>query len=98
MARSQKAINNAIRKYEKAHTRKFCLNYNRRTDADIIEKLESVPSIMGYIRKLIQADIQAHKEYQEKHNEYLRQRYTMRQAVKESEIELNESISDTPQS
>jgi hypothetical protein len=30
---------------------------NNKTDADIIEKLESVPSRLGYIKELIRKDI-----------------------------------------
>ena len=33
------------------------LRLNKNTDADIIAKLESVPSKMGYIKQLIRADI-----------------------------------------
>ena len=44
-------------KYDKAHCRTYGLKLNTTTDADIIEKLSSVPSMQGYIKQLIRADI-----------------------------------------
>lgn len=45
------------RKYDTAHCRYFYLKYNTTTDADVISKLESVPSKQDYIRQLIRDDI-----------------------------------------
>lgn len=44
-------------KYESEHTMQIKLKLNKNTDADIIEKLHSVPNKQGYIKKLIRADI-----------------------------------------
>ncbi len=44
-------------KYDKANTKSVQLKLNLKTDADIIEKLDQVPSKMGYIKKLIREDI-----------------------------------------
>lgn len=44
-------------KYDKANTRQFHLKLNRRTDGDVLEKLDSVPSKQGYIKELIRADL-----------------------------------------
>lgn len=44
-------------KYDKTHTRYYGLKLVLTTDADIIEKLASVPSMQGYIKKLIREDI-----------------------------------------
>lgn len=44
-------------KYEAEHTTQIKLKLNRNTDADILEKLSSVPSKQGYIKELIRADI-----------------------------------------
>ena len=33
------------------------LKLNRETDADILEKLASVPNVQGYIKELIRADM-----------------------------------------
>ena len=45
------------RKYDSAHCRYFTLKYNTTTDADVIDKLESVPSKQDYIRQLIRKDL-----------------------------------------
>ena len=44
--------------YDKENTRQVRCKFNRRTDADIIEKLESVGNIQAYIKELIRADIE----------------------------------------
>ena len=48
----------ATAKYDAANTKKILLKLNRRTDADVISKLDTVPSKQGYIKTLIRADIQ----------------------------------------
>ena len=45
-------------KYNKSHTRQVPLRFNLNTDADILEKLDNVPSKLGYIKQLIRADIE----------------------------------------
>lgn len=45
-------------KYDKENTRQVHLKLNRRTDGDVLEKLDSVPSKQGYIKELIRADIE----------------------------------------
>lgn len=44
-------------KYDQAHCRFYGLKLNQETDAEIIKKLSSVPSMQGYIKQLIRADI-----------------------------------------
>lgn len=44
-------------KYEAEHTVQIKLKLNRRTDADILAKLESVGNKQGYLKELIRADI-----------------------------------------
>lgn len=44
-------------KYDQAHCRFYGLKLNQANDADIIEKLSSVPSMQGYIKQLIREDI-----------------------------------------
>ena len=44
-------------KYDKANTRQIHLKLNRRTDADVIQALDSAESKQGYIKGLIRADI-----------------------------------------
>lgn len=45
-------------KYDAANTRSIRLKLNRRTDADILERLEAVSSMQGYIKELIRADLE----------------------------------------
>lgn len=47
----------AITKFTKEKTVSVNLRLNKNTDADIIAKLETVDSKMGYIKALIRADI-----------------------------------------
>ena len=44
-------------RYDSNHCRTYGLKLNLGTDADIIEKLASVPSMQGYIKQLIREDI-----------------------------------------
>lgn len=44
-------------KYDAENTRQVHLKLNRRTDGDVLEKLDSVPSKQGYIKELIRADL-----------------------------------------
>ena len=46
----------AALKYRATHTVKVTIELNKSTDADIREKLESVPNKSGYIKKLIRDD------------------------------------------
>ena len=45
-------------RYDKKTARYFSLKFNKRTDERLIEKLESVDSIQGYIKSLVQKDIE----------------------------------------
>lgn len=45
-------------KYDAKNTRQLHLKLNRRTDWDVLEKLDSVPSMQGYIKRLIRADLE----------------------------------------
>ena len=44
-------------RYDKTHCRTYGLKLNNVIDADVIEKLASVPSMQGYIKQLIRDDI-----------------------------------------
>ena len=44
-------------KYDKDHCTMFCLKLNNRIDQDIMEKLATVDSKQGYIKKLIREDL-----------------------------------------
>lgn len=50
----------AQKKWDEANRenrRSIRLNLNRKTDADIIERLEKEPNIQGYIKNLIRSDM-----------------------------------------
>ena len=47
----------ASRKYNAANTKQIVIRLNKRTDADVIAALESVPNKQGYIKALIRADV-----------------------------------------
>lgn len=49
-------------RYDKANTQKIVLKLNKRTDADILEKLEDVGNKQGYIKKLIRQDIERSRD------------------------------------
>lgn len=57
-----KAEIRASNKYNKEKTISVQLRLNKITDADIIAKLATVPSKMGYIKELIRKDIQRANE------------------------------------
>lgn len=44
-------------RYDASNTKQIRLKLNIKTDADILEKLESVGNKQGYIKSLIRADI-----------------------------------------
>lgn len=44
-------------KYDAANTRQIKFKFNLKTDADILQKLDSVDNKQGYIKDLIRADI-----------------------------------------
>lgn len=47
----------AIDRYDKANCKKILLKLNKKTDKDVLEKLDSVPNKQGYIKELIRSDI-----------------------------------------
>ena len=46
-------------RYDAANTVQVKLKLNIRTDADILARLASVPSMQGYIKELIRKDMQS---------------------------------------
>jgi hypothetical protein len=55
------AHNRATAKYDAENTKFFGLKFNLKTDADILEKLDTVDNKQGYIKDLIRADIERTK-------------------------------------
>ena len=47
----------AREKYEAKMAVQFKMKLNKKTDADILAKLDSVPNKQGYIKKLIRDDL-----------------------------------------
>lgn len=47
----------AVAKYDKENTKAVKLKLNKRTDADILEYLETLDNVQGYIKELIRNDI-----------------------------------------
>ena len=54
---ASKAVQKAVRKFEKENCKKALLVLNKKTDEDIIKKLDEVPSKQGYIKEVIRKDI-----------------------------------------
>lgn len=52
----------AILKWQKNNLKQLKLNLHITNDADILEKLDSVPSKLGYIKELIRKDIAESKK------------------------------------
>lgn len=48
-------------KYDKANTRQITFKFNLKTDADILERLDSVDNRQGYVKELIRNDMEAEK-------------------------------------
>ena len=44
-------------KYDKANTKQIMLKLNLKTDADILDQLDSVENKQGYIKDLIRKDL-----------------------------------------
>lgn len=51
-----KAQARASAKYDKVNTKGIYLKLNKNTDADIIEFLDGVENVQGYIKSLIRSD------------------------------------------
>lgn len=60
---TSKAQIKAQAKYDKANTVQLTLKLNKKTDADIIEALESVSNKQGFIKELIREDLKRLKIY-----------------------------------
>ncbi len=62
MAKTSKAQLKAQQKYDSVNTVHIALKLNRKTDADILDKLEAVANKQGYIKDLIRDDIKREEE------------------------------------
>ena len=48
----------AQRRYDEKNTRQVHIKLNLRTDKDVLERLDDVPSKQGYIKRLIRDDLE----------------------------------------
>ena len=48
----------AKRRWDAENTVQISIKLNKNTDADILERLDSVPNKQGYIKELIRSDIE----------------------------------------
>lgn len=55
--KTTKAQMRATQKYDKENTVRLSFKLNLKTDADILEKLDRVPSKQGYVKDLIRRDL-----------------------------------------
>lgn len=60
MAQKESTIR-AVNKFNKEKTKSVLVRLNMNTDADILAKLDSVESKMGYIKRLIREDMARNK-------------------------------------
>lgn len=60
MAQKESTIK-AVNKFNKEKTKCINVRLNVNTDADILAKLDSVPSKMGYIKQLIREDMKKNR-------------------------------------
>ena len=58
---SSEAHRRASAKYDSENVVKVTIKINKKTDADIMEKLDAVDNKQGYIKELIRADIAKNK-------------------------------------
>ena len=52
-----KAQLKAQKKYDAENTKAYYIKLNKKSDADVIEKLDTVDNRQGYIKRLIRDDI-----------------------------------------
>ena len=58
MAKTSDAQLTAIAKYDAENTTQIKMKLNNVTDADILEHLQKVGNVQGYIKELIRSDIE----------------------------------------
>lgn len=51
------SVKRAVAKYDAKYTVHIGLKFNKKTDKDILARLDKEPNKQGYIKKLIRADI-----------------------------------------
>lgn len=56
---TSKAQKEASKKYDKANTKGVYLKFNITTDKDILDHLQDVKNVQGYIKELIRSNIKS---------------------------------------
>ncbi len=54
---ARQARNASKARYDAANARHICLKFNRKTDADILSRIDTEESVQRYIKHLIREDI-----------------------------------------
>lgn len=57
----RKIYHDAIKKYKQKAIKKMTWEFNRNTEADLLEHLEQQPNKAGYVKGLIRADMERQK-------------------------------------
>lgn len=55
---ANKALKDAVARYDATHTKQIHLKLNLATDADILNRLDEVGNKQGYIKELIRKDLE----------------------------------------
>jgi hypothetical protein len=58
MKMANKALKDAVARYDATHTKQIHLKLNLTTDADILNRLDEVGNKQGYIKELIRKDLE----------------------------------------
>ena len=85
-AKASEAQKKASSKYDKENTKQKVLKFNKSTDADILELLDGVTNVQGYIKRLIRSDMKNREVYKMYTNNEVEQRYADDPMVKEFEV------------
>lgn len=56
------AVNRAVKKYQKKNTKAFSVRFNKNTEPEIVDKLESQENVTNYVRNLIREDLKKDKK------------------------------------
>ena len=56
------AVNRAVKKYQKKNTKSFSVRFNKNTEPEIVDKLESQENVTNYVRSLIKEDLKKEKK------------------------------------
>lgn len=62
MAKTSKAQIRSVQKYDKENTISFHWKLNKKTDEDVIRRLDEVQNKSAYLKKLVRADIKKNDE------------------------------------